>query len=153
MPPEARASVTNPDMKPSLPNERAWRAAEIPAGNGHATALGLARLYAMPANGGAFDGVTLMRSATVAALNTVQTERVDLGVGLAPRWRNGVHGSVLEMFGPNPEAFGHCGWGGAFGCADVQNRVSIGYVINQMGDRSIGDPRGAALSAALYECL
>jgi CubicO group peptidase (beta-lactamase class C family) len=94
-----------------------------------------------------------MRPATVAALNTVQTERVDLGVGIAPRWRNGVHGSVLEMFGPNPDAFGHCGWGGAFGCADAQNHVSMGYVINQMGDRSIGDPRGAALSAAVYACL
>jgi CubicO group peptidase (beta-lactamase class C family) len=153
MPPEARAGVTNPDMKPTLPNDRAWRAAEIPAGNGHASALGLARLYAMAANGGEFDGVSLMRSATVAALNTVQTERVDLGVGIAPRWRNGVHGSVLEMFGPNPEAFGHCGWGGAFGSADAQNRVSMGYVINQMGDRAIGDPRGAALSAAVYACL
>lgn len=150
MPPEARAGVTNPDMKPTLPNDRAWRAAEIPAGNGHATAVGLARLYAMAANGGSFEGVTLMSPATVAALNSVQTERVDLGVGLAPRWRNGVHGSVLEMFGPNPETFGHCGWGGAFGCADAQNRISIGYVINQMGDRSIGDPRGSALSKAVY---
>lgn len=153
MPPEARAGVTNPDMKPTLPNERAWRAAEIPAGNGHATAVGLARLYAVAANGGEFDGARLMSPATIAALNTVQTERVDLGVGIAPRWRNGVHGSVLEMFGPNPEAFGHCGWGGAFGCADVQNSVSMGYVINQMGDRSIGDPRGAALSSAVYACL
>jgi CubicO group peptidase (beta-lactamase class C family) len=153
MPPEARAGVTNPDMKPTLPNERAWRAAEIPAGNGHATALGLARLYAPAANGGAFEGVTLMRPATIAALNTVQTERVDLGVGLAPRWRNGVHGSVLEMFGPNPEAFGHCGWGGAFGCADAQNRISMGYVVNQMGDLAIGDPRAAALSHAVYACL
>ncbi|HEY2178137.1 MAG TPA: serine hydrolase domain-containing protein, partial [Caulobacteraceae bacterium] len=42
MPPEARAGVTNPDMKPTLPNDRAWRAAEIPAGNGHASAIGLA---------------------------------------------------------------------------------------------------------------
>jgi CubicO group peptidase (beta-lactamase class C family) len=153
MPPEARAGVVNPDMKPTLPNDRAWRAAEIPAGNGHASAIGLARLYAMVASGGTFEGVTLMGPATVAALNTVQTERVDLGVGIAPRWRNGVHGSVLEMFGPNPETFGHCGWGGAFGCADAQNRISMGYVLNQMGERSIGDPRGTALSQAVYASI
>jgi CubicO group peptidase (beta-lactamase class C family) len=72
---------------------------------------------------------------------------------LAPRWRNGVHGSVLEMFGPNPETFGHCGWGGAFGCADAENRMSMGYVINQMGERSIGDPRGLAFSKVVYESL
>jgi CubicO group peptidase (beta-lactamase class C family) len=153
MPPEARASVTNPDMKPTLPNDRAWRAAEIPAGNGHATAMGLARLYAMAANGGTFDGVRLMSAETVAALNTVQTERVDLGVGVAPRWRNGVCGNVDHMFGPNPEAFGHPGWGGSFGSADVEAGIAMGYVLNQMGDRSIGDPRGAALANALYACL
>jgi CubicO group peptidase (beta-lactamase class C family) len=153
MPPEARAGVTNPLMKPTLPNDRAWRAAEIPAGNGHATAMGLARLYAMAANGGAFGGVRLMSPQTVAALNTVQTERVDLAVGVAPRWRNGVCGSINDMFGPNPEAFGHPGWGGSFGCADVENQIAMGYVLNQMGDRSIGDPRGAALAQALYASL
>lgn len=154
MPPEARAGVTNPDMKPTLPNDRAWRAAEIPAGNGHATALGLARLYAMAANGGSFEGVGLMRAETVAALNTVQTERVDLGVGIAPRWRNGVCGNALDnMFGTNPEAFGHPGWGGSFGCADTVNRIAVGYVLNQMGDRAIGDPRGVALTHALFACL
>ena len=153
IPPEARAGVTNPDMKPTLPNDRAWRAAEIPAGNGHATALGLARLYAMAANGGTFEGVTLMRPATIAALNTVQTERVDLGVGIAPRWRNGVAGSVGAMFGPNPEAFGHPGWGGSFGSADAENHIALGYVLNQMGDRAIGDPRGTDLANAVYACL
>jgi len=154
MPPEARAGVSNPDMKPTLPNQRAWRAAEIPAGNGHATALGLARLYAMAANGGSLGGITLMSPQTVAALNTVQTERVDLGVGIAPRWRNGVCGNVLDnMFGTNPEAFGHPGWGGSFGCADTDNAISMGYVVNQMSDRSIGDPRGQALAEALYACL
>jgi CubicO group peptidase (beta-lactamase class C family) len=154
MPPEARAGVTNPDMKPTLPNDRAWRAAEIPAGNGHASALGLARLYAMAAGGGTFDGVTLMSPKTVAALNTVQTERVDLGVGIAPRWRNGVCGNAMDdMFGTNPEAFGHPGWGGSFGCADTDARIAVGYVLNQMGDRAIGDPRGTALTHALYECL
>ncbi len=29
----------------------------------------------------------------------------------------------------------------------------MGYVINQIGGRSIGDPRGPALSRAVYECL
>jgi CubicO group peptidase (beta-lactamase class C family) len=68
-------------------------------------------------------------------------------------WRNGVAGSIMNMFGPNPDTFGHPGWGGSFGCADAENRIAIGYVLNQMGDHTIGDPRGTALCAAVYECL
>jgi CubicO group peptidase (beta-lactamase class C family) len=68
----------NPAMAPTLPNNRAWRAAEIPAGNGHATARGLARLYGAVAGGGALDGARIMRPETVAALEAVQTTRVDL---------------------------------------------------------------------------
>ena len=71
----------------------------------------------------------------------------------APRWRNGVAGSVGAMFGPNPEAFGHPGWGGSFGSADAENHIALGYVLNQMGDRAIGDPRGTDLANAVYACL
>jgi len=153
MPPEALAAVTNPDMIPTLPNDRAWRAAEIPAGNGHATAVGLARLYGAVANGGALGGVRIMRPETVAALDTIQTDRVDVLLGAAPFWRNGVAGNEIGTFGPNPKVFGHPGWGGSFGCADTENAVAIGYVMNQMGDRAVGDPRDVALCEAVYACL
>lgn len=152
-PPEAVAAVTNPDMLPDLPNDRAWRAAEIPAGNGHASADGLARLYGAVANGGELDGVRLMRPQSVAAMNTLQTDRVDILLGMPAMWRNGVCGNVLNMFGPHPQTFGHSGWGGSFGCANTETGVGIGYVVNQMGDRAVGDPRAAELCDAIYACL
>ena len=151
--PEALAALINPPMTATLPNQRAWRAAEIPAGNGHASALGLARLYAMLANGGVLGDVRIMRPGTIEALARVQTKRVDIMLGFAPYWGAGVAGNAAGLFGPKPNVFGHCGWGGSFGCADTEAAVSIGYVMNQMGDRIVGDPRTTALCNAIYECV
>lgn len=153
MAPEALAALTNPAMAPTLPNNRAWRAAEIPAGNGHATALGIVRLYGAVANGGTLEGVTLMRPRGVAAMDTVQTTHLDLLLGVTPNWRNGVAGNETGMFGPRPNVFGHSGWGGSFGCADTRERVAIGYVMNQMGEGLVGDARATALCRAVYDCL
>jgi hypothetical protein len=48
---------------------------------------------------------------------------------------------------------GRDGWGGSFGCADTEATVSIGYVLNQMGDGIVGDPRATALCDRIYSCL
>ncbi len=153
MAPSAIAAISNPAMEPLIPNDRAWRAAEVPAGNGHATALGLARLYGAVANGGSLDGVHIMGPQTVAAMSTTQTTRVDLMLGVAPHWRNGFAGNEPGLFGPHPHVFGHSGWGGSFGCADTEAKVSIGYVMNQMGDGIVGDPRATSLCDRIYSCL
>ncbi|HEY3798125.1 MAG TPA: serine hydrolase domain-containing protein [Caulobacteraceae bacterium] len=153
MAPEAVAALTNPLMAPTLCNERAWRAAEIPAGNGQASARGLARLYAATANGGSLDGVRLMGPETVEAMIEVQTERVDVLLGVAPQWGRGVTRNGVGVFGPEPGVFGHAGWGGSFGCGDREANVAIGYVLNQMGDRVVGDPRSTGLCEAVYACL
>ena len=153
MQPEAVAALTNPAMLPTLSNQRAWRAAEIPAGNGQATARGLARLYAAMANAGTLDGLPLMQPRTVATMSEVQTERVDVLLGFTPFWGHGVANNEVGVFGPRRHVFGHSGWGGSFGCADTEARVAIGYVMNQMGDRIAGDPRATALCNAIYECV
>lgn len=152
-PPEAVAAVTNPDMEPLLPNDRAWRAAEIPAGNGHASALGLAKLYGTLANGGAMEGVTLMKPETIRVMNTQQNDRTDILLGIPANWRNGVPGNIDHMYGPHDSTYGHSGWGGSFGCGNSETQIGIGYVLNQMGDRTIGDPRGDALCHAIFKCL
>jgi CubicO group peptidase (beta-lactamase class C family) len=153
MAPEAAMALTNPLMAPTLCNERAWRAAEIPAGNGQASARGLARLYAAMANGGSLGGVRLMGQETVEAMIEVQTERVDVLLGVAPQWGRGVTRNGAGVYGPEPGVFGHAGWGGSFGCGDLKAKLAIGYVLNQMGDRVVGDPRSTGLCEAIYACL
>src|SRR5204863_711698 len=46
-------------------NTRAWRAAEIPSANGHATARAVARIYSALACGGAVDGIRLLGTETI----------------------------------------------------------------------------------------
>jgi CubicO group peptidase (beta-lactamase class C family) len=152
-PKEAVMAVTNPLMAPTLPNDRAWRAAEIPAGNGHATALGLAKIYAALANKGALNGVRLMDEATISALSQLQTDRPDILLGAPVYWRAGLSGNVEHMYGPDPDTLGHSGWGGSFGCFNAARGVAIGYVLNQMGDKTIGDPRGTLLCETIFGCL
>jgi CubicO group peptidase (beta-lactamase class C family) len=149
-PREAVMAVTNPNMAPTLPNDRAWRAAEIPAGNGHASARGLAKLYGALANGGTLNGVTLMDDKTIAALAALQTDRVDVLLGAPAMWRNGMSGNVANMYGGDDDTIGHSGWGGSFGCFNRRKNVGIGYVLNQMGDKTIGDPRCTELCAAIF---
>ncbi len=153
MPPEAIAAVTNPNMEPTLANDRAWRAAQIPAGNGQATARGLARLYGALAHGGTLDGVKLMSPDTVARMTTVQTTRPDLLLGLAPFWSMGLIVNDAGVYGPAKDTFGHSGWGGSFGCANTGADVAIGYTMNQMGPDLNGDPRTTTLCKAVFAAL
>jgi CubicO group peptidase (beta-lactamase class C family) len=55
-------------------NSRLWRAAEIPAANGHTNAHSLARIFAALANGGAVDGVRLLSPAAVERARTEQSD-------------------------------------------------------------------------------
>jgi CubicO group peptidase (beta-lactamase class C family) len=151
MPPEAVIAVSNPDMAPTLPNDRAWRAAQIPAGNGHASALGLAKIYGAVANGGTLDGVRIVNSDAIEQMSKLQTDRPDILLGAPAYWRNGMHGNIGGMFGPHRETIGHSGWGGSFGCFNAEHGIGIGYVLNQMGDHTVGDPRATALCAAIFE--
>ena len=136
-------ALVNPQQDPTSPNRRDWRAAEIPAANGQASAMGLARLYAALAGGGELEGVRLMSPSTVARMTTAATHdgRRDMFLGFVDSWGMGVALNRPGFYGSNPRAFGHSGWGGSFGCADPDAGVAIGYVCNQMGPDLVGDPR------------
>ena len=153
LPPEAVAAFSNPVISAVTPNSPAWRRAEIPAANGQCSAKGLATVYAALANKGAIGDHRLMSAETVDRLRQVQTDRVDLALGLALGWGNGVMLNIPGWFGPSVTAFGHFGYGGSFACADPENGVSMSYVMNQMGSEVLADPRASALVAATYQCL
>jgi len=151
--PSAVMALSNPEQDPTRPNSRRWRAAELPALNGQASARGVARLAAMLAGGGELDGARVLAERTVAAMSAIACDRTDLMLGFNPQWGMGVIHNLIGAYGANPRTFGHSGWGGSFGCADPDAGIAIGYVVNQMGSELVGDPRGAGLAAALYEAL
>jgi CubicO group peptidase (beta-lactamase class C family) len=144
----------NPRVAPELANTRAWRAAEIPAANGHGNARSVARVMAALACGGKLDGVRLLTDATLGRAVTEHCYGKDLVLGFPIRWGLGFMLAGPELpVGPNPRTFGHGGWGGSLGFADLDARVSWSYVMNKMSPGTTGDSRAAGPLAALYGSL
>ena len=134
-------------LTPPIVNSEPWRRAEIPGGNGHGNARGLARVYAAIVDG------TLFSAATLDAACETQVFGRDLTIGLDTRFGlgYGLPGGYLRL-GPSATAFGHGGAYGSLGMGDAAAGVAFGYVMNQ-GLAPIGDPRAGTLVDALYACL
>lgn len=150
--PVALLALVNPIIDAELANRREWRSAEIPAANGQATAMGLARLYAALAGGGSLDGVRIMQPAAVAGLvRRPVPDQSDALMGFAG-WGMGMVCNPGSIYGPGRRAFGHSGWGGSFGCADPELDLAIGYVCGQMGSELTFDPRSVTLANVAAAC-
>jgi CubicO group peptidase (beta-lactamase class C family) len=149
----ARA-LANPPAEPRAAMERRWRGAEIPAANGHGNARALAQVYGVLACGGAANGVALCRPETLARASAVHASGPDRVLGIPMHWGLGfVANAAASVYGPNPRSYGHTGYGGSFGFADPDARVAVGYAMNRMAATLVGEPRGLALIAAVYESL
>ncbi|MFE2967095.1 serine hydrolase domain-containing protein [Streptomyces sp. NPDC059340] len=156
--PAAVAALTNPLVGATEANTAGWRAAEIPAANGHGTARAVAALYGIFAGRGAYGSRQVLSPEAAERVREGQGSCRDLvlgagfeheteaGLGL---WLSGANGS----YGPNPRAFGHDGFGGSCGLADPESGLSLGYVMNRMGPHIADDPRKMALVDALYSAL
>jgi CubicO group peptidase (beta-lactamase class C family) len=151
--PAARAALGNPPLEPEVPNQRWWRAAEIPAANGHASGAALARIYGMLARGGEQDGRRYLARETLAEATRERVHTTDLVLQVAMPWAAGWMRNDLGIYGPNPSTFAHAGWGGSFGAADPDARLGLGYAMNQMYANLMGDPRSLALIEATYASL
>ena len=147
-------AITNPPslMLPTTTNSRAWRGAEIPAANGHATARALARIYGAPARGGEIDGIRILSARQIGRCYVEQSKGMDAVLGFPTRFSLGFMLSQPGAeLGPNPRSFGHPGAGGSLGFADPDRKIGFGYVMNQMGSNAtLLDPRTTALISAVY---
>jgi CubicO group peptidase (beta-lactamase class C family) len=134
-------------------NTRAWRAAQIPSANGHATARAVARIYSALACGGTVDRIRLLRGETIELARTEVSSGTDFVLDRPSRFGLGFQLSQPERpLGPNPRAFGHFGAGGSLGFADPETGLAFGYVMNRSGPRW-QNPRNRALIDAVYQAL
>lgn len=146
--------MANPVFEVGQANDRAYRAAEIPAANGHANARSVARVMSALACGGTVDGVRLLGEDAIAQATTEQCHRVDQVLMTPMRWGSGFMLRSDSMpLGPNKRIFGHGGAGGSLGIADMDAKLSWAYVMNRMDATTTGDVRGASVGMALYGCL
>ena len=149
------AAFNNPNMSPGTVNSRKWRAAEIPAANGHGTARALARIYGALACGGEVDGVRILDETSIDRARTEQVSGPDATLGQLPM-RYGLGFMLRSDFmplSPNPNSFGHPGAGGSIGMADPNAGVGFGYVMNKMQMGLVGGPTAFAVINAFFEEL
>jgi CubicO group peptidase (beta-lactamase class C family) len=151
----AGAAFLNPPGGADRVNTRAWRAAEIPAANGHGTATALARIYGALARGGELDGVRLLQRESIDRARTEQAFGPDAVLGGLPM-RFGLGFMLRTDFmpiSPNAGAFGHPGAGGSIGMADPDAKVGFGYVMNKMKMGLVGGPGAFAVLNEFYARL
>ncbi|MFF9687343.1 serine hydrolase domain-containing protein [Streptomyces sp. NPDC014623] len=132
-------------------NAPAYRAAELPASNGIATARGLARCYA--AMIGEVDGHRLFAPATLTLARTEESTGPDRVLVVSTRFGLGymLHGPAAPLLGPG--SFGHPGRGGSLGFADPESGIALGYVTNGLQKGVTADPRAQALVRAVRSAL
>jgi CubicO group peptidase (beta-lactamase class C family) len=149
------AAFVNPPQERGAVNSRAWRAAEIPAANGHGTARGLARIYGALSRGGELDGVRILEPETIDNAIVEQAFGPDAVLGGLPM-RFGLGFMLRQDFmplSPNPRAFGHPGAGGSIGMADPDAKVGFGYTLNKMQQGLVGGAGGFAMLSAFFEAI
>ncbi len=136
-PPLYALAVANPPgaQDGAVVNSAAWRAAEIPAVNGHATAAAVAGFYHALATG------SLLSPGMLAEAVTPQSVGPDRVFGFDAAWGLG--------FRISEDGYGMGGLGGSYGGMSTAGGYAIGFVTGSAGSHDRVD----ALENALRECL
>lgn len=130
--PLSRAWRPNPKpMNTDVQNSREFRTSGIPSFGGFGEARAMARIYAALANGGEIDGVRILSPEAVARATVTQwTEDADGMTGRPMRYAMGYAKNPpgATIMGPNENAFGHLGSGGARALADPDRNLALCFV-------------------------
>jgi CubicO group peptidase (beta-lactamase class C family) len=149
-------TFSNPPTDPSFASFSStipWRRAEIPAAGGHGNARSVALCHTPTACGGSARGVTLLSEEGLARIFDKQVEGMDLvlGIDVVHGMGYGLPGPMLPV--PNPRTCYWGGWGGSLAIIDVDAKMSFSYVMNKMGEGTVGDLRAATLLLAAYGAM
>ena len=135
-------------------NSREWRAAEIPAANGHGNGRSVARAYAALSLGGELDGTRIMSSEAIDRAIVEESNGQDAVLGTQTRIGLGfmLSGETFQL-GTATRSFGHPGAGGSVGIADPEAGIGFGYTMNQYKWEAGDEARYFKLLNAVYESL
>jgi CubicO group peptidase (beta-lactamase class C family) len=134
-----------PGIRVSDANSLAWRRAQIPAAAGFGNARSVAAVQSVLACGGAARGVRLLSAAGCEPARQEQYRGVDQVLGTSMRYGVG--------YGIFDRSVGWGGWGGSLVIVDLDARMTVSYVMNQMLDQGEGDYRALGIVIAAYEGL
>ena len=111
-------------------------------------------MQSVVACGGEVDGVRLLSEAGCQAVFEQQANGIDLvlGVPLSLGMGYGLNSAETPL-SPNPRTCYWGGWGGSLVISDLDARLCIAYVMNRMGEGTVGDDRGLGIVLAAYGAL
>ncbi|MGI8762704.1 MAG: serine hydrolase domain-containing protein [Ilumatobacteraceae bacterium] len=144
-------ALGNPALDATVANTIEWRRAEIPAAGGFGNARSVATVHAVIACGGEANGVRLLSTAGCDRIFDEQIYDQDLILPTVVRLGMGFGLVSPELpVGPNPRTCFWGGWGGSLAVIDLDAKMSFAYVMNRMGDGTLGDLRAAGPLLAVH---
>lgn len=123
----------------------------IPAANGVFSSRSLAKIYAMLANCGVWEGKRLIDPHVFQQMSQIQTYKRDRVMPLPMHWRLGYH-RILTLGKQAEHGFGHIGYNGSGAWCDPQRQLSFAYTHNYPVGSITGDYRLWALSQEAIRC-
>jgi CubicO group peptidase (beta-lactamase class C family) len=146
-------AITHPILSAEASWTIPWRRAEIPAAGGHGNARSVATIQSLVSGGGETHGKRLLSEAGCEQIFREQADNVDLVLGVKLRQGIGYGLPIPEIPFPSPRTCFWGGWGGSLVINDLDNQLTIAYVMNRMGEGTLGDTRSFEIIAAAYQSL
>jgi len=139
---------------PAELNDPAYRALEIPGGNGIGQVRDVAKLYGLLASDPPAVGLDAATHTALTAPPEPPAEGAhDVVLKTDTAYALGYWKPFDDFLFGSPQAFGAPGAGGAFAFADPARELGFAYAPNRMGTALWSDPREAALRHAVLQCV
>ena len=136
---------------------REWRAAELPAVNGHGNARSIAEIHSILANGGVAKSKRFMSEEGCRKALEQQIEGPDLVMTHLPSARFGMGfalpGPLLAIELPNANTIHWGGGGSSWIFIDMDAHTVLAYAANRMDRMPLSDPRPFAVMRAMWQAL
>jgi len=138
----------------SAMNSPAIRAQPIVSFGGIGSASSLAKFYAMLANGGQLHRQGFFSRETLRWMTTTLIDGIDrvfqIPTAFSAGFMKDSKQSMRRIFGRSTLAFGHPGAGGSHAFADLENKISFVYVMNQMEQSLLPNEKSLRLMKVIY---
>ena len=151
-----RKTFTNPAPSAEVAHTDAWRSADLGAVNGHGNARSLARMLSPVSLGGTVNGVELLSAETIERIFEVQSHGPDQVLAVPLKFGIGYGLPTPEAVPFLPPEERVCfwgGWGGSMVLMHPDRRTTAAYVMNKMGQGTLGNKRTARYAKLIYEAF
>lgn len=150
----AARTYMNPPMDARMAWTTEWRRCESPAANGHGNARSVAQVQSILSHRGEISGRRFLSAKTCELVFDEQSRGTDMVLGVPMVFGMGYGlNSEHTPLSANKNACFWGGWGGSLCVNDLDANLTYTYVMNRMGNGTVGDVRGAGPLMAAFGCL